>query len=62
LIDKLNEARKLIAYLVGVLAEVLNTGLVPAPYSTYMHAVIVIGTAVAVYVIPNDQPAGKHAA
>lgn len=48
------KSRKLAALIIGAIATLVSTGLVPEPWNTYANAVILIGTAVGVYTARNE--------
>lgn len=54
--QKIKEAAKMIAALVGALVTAGST-LIPADWSPWLGLVLAVLTAVATYVIPNAQPA-----
>lgn len=60
--QKIREAAKMIAALVGSLVTA-GTALIPEEWAPWLGLVVAVATAVATYAIPNAEPAdGKHAA
>ena len=56
MIQKIKEAAKMVAALVGAIATAGST-LVPADWSPWLGLILAVATAVAVYRIPNAEPA-----
>ena len=56
MIQKIKEVAKFIAALVGAIATAGST-LIPAEWSPWLSLILAVATAVAVYQIPNAEPA-----
>ena len=56
MIQKIKEAAKMVAALVGAIATAGST-LVPADWSPWLGLILAVATAVAVYAVPNAEPA-----
>lgn len=64
MISKILEAKKVLAYVLGLVVQLLSLHLVPAPAIPVATAVIAVATAVGIYQAENQpaDPPGDHAA
>lgn len=56
MIQKIKEVAKFVAALIGAIATAGST-LIPADWSPWLSLILAVATAVAVYRIPNAEPA-----
>lgn len=56
-------AKKIVVYALGILAQVVSLGVLPAPLSTYASLVLVVATGIGIYRASNEplDDVGDHA-